>query len=76
MRRGSLTWYPTPVDRFLLTFDNPLQADEADREYYASLSSQERLNIVVELVDRYLSTHGEAAERFERVLRVDELPRR
>jgi hypothetical protein len=64
------------VDRFLRTYQDPAQADEADRQYYASLSPQERLDMVVELVDRYLSTYGEAAKRFERVHRIDELPQR
>jgi hypothetical protein len=64
------------MDRDIRTYQTLAMADEADRQYYASLSPQQRLEMVVDLVDRYLAAHGEAAERFERVHHVDELPRR
>ncbi|PYS42877.1 MAG: hypothetical protein DMG14_02580 [Acidobacteria bacterium] len=54
-------------------FDSLAEADEADHQYYASLTPEERLDILLELIDAYRSSYGEAAERFERVYRIDEL---
>ena len=48
-------------------------ADRADEEYYAGLAPQERVDILLELIERYRSSLGQPAERFERVCRVAEL---
>lgn len=56
-------------------FDSPQEADKADRKYYASLTGQERLDIALELARRYREGLGEAAQRFERVYRVAQLPK-
>lgn len=48
-------------------------AGNADREYYASLTGEERLEIQFELIARHRGSLGEAAERLERVHRVVEL---
>ena len=51
------------------------EADRADDAYYASLTPEERLDILLDIIERYRSSLGEAAERFERVHRVIELSR-
>ena len=48
-------------------------ADEADDQFYSGLAPEERLDILLELVDRHRSALGEAARRFERVCRIVEL---
>jgi hypothetical protein len=63
------------MDMSIRRFESHEEADEEDRRYYASLTAEERLEILLELIDRYRSGYGEAAERFERVYRIDELSR-
>jgi hypothetical protein len=46
------------------------EADKADRDFYKKLSGNERLQILVELLN-----HG-AEQRLERVSRITQLPRR
>jgi len=48
-------------------------AERADEEYYALLSPRERVDILLELIERYRSSLGQAAERFERVHRFTQL---
>ena len=50
-------------------------AEVADDRFYAALRPQERLDILLELVERHRSGLGETASRFERVHRIVELPR-
>ncbi|MEX0718699.1 MAG: hypothetical protein WD066_19045 [Planctomycetaceae bacterium] len=59
----------------LRVFDSFEKADEADRAYYASLTPQERLDVMLELIRRHRESLGEAAQRLERVYRVVERPR-
>jgi hypothetical protein len=61
------------MNRVAQVFSSFDAADQADDEYYASLTPEERLEILLELIERYRSSLGEAAERFERVYRVVEL---
>jgi hypothetical protein len=56
-------------------FTSFADADAADDEYYAGLAGSERVNILLELVEQHRKSLGPAAERFERVCRVTELPR-
>ena len=63
------------MDREISQFDSLSDADVAEAEYYASLTPEERLNILCELIEMYRSGQGEDSERFERVYRVDELSR-
>ena len=46
------------------------EADKADRDFYKKLTGNERLRILVELLN-----HG-PEQRLERVSRITELPRR
>lgn len=48
-------------------------AEKAEREYYAALTPQERLDLLLELIRRHQESLGEAAKGFERVYRVVEL---
>lgn len=54
-------------------FKSFAEADEHERAFYAGLSPEERVEILLELVARYRESLGEAAEGFERVHRVVEL---
>jgi hypothetical protein len=57
----------------LRVFSSFREAEEADRALYASLSPQERLDMLLDLVARQRESMGEAAERRERVYRVVKL---
>ncbi len=61
------------MDIEMRRFESLAEADEAEREYYFSLTPEERVDILLELIAAHRSVYGEAAERFERVYRVDEL---
>ena len=61
------------MERIIRVFDTHDEADQADRDFYASLSPQERVDMLLEMVARYRESFGEAGERFERVYRVIEL---
>ena len=63
------------MDRGARVFRSFDEADRADEEYYANLSAEERLDVLLEIIERYRSSLGEAADRFERVHRVVELAR-
>jgi hypothetical protein len=64
------------MDRVIRTFSSFDDADAADDEYYAGLEPQDRLEILLELIERERSALGEAASRLERVHTVAELSRR
>jgi hypothetical protein len=61
------------MDDVVRVFSSWNEADEADAEYYASLTPTERVDILLELVAQYRSSLGPAGERFERVCRVVDL---
>jgi hypothetical protein len=63
------------MDLTIRRFETLSDADSAEAEYYASLTPEERLNILFELIKMYRSSQGEDSERFERIYRVDELSR-
>ena len=52
------------------------EADRADDQFYADLRPEERLDMLLELVERHRSALGETAGRFERVHRIAELSSR
>jgi hypothetical protein len=63
------------MDKAVRVFGSHVDADRADRAYYASLTPAERLDILLDLVARYQESLGEASKGFERVHRVIELSR-
>jgi hypothetical protein len=67
------TGYNMSVEKTVKVFANFEDADKADARHDAAMSSEERLNILIELRDR---RHPDAAEqRLARVSRVVELER-
>jgi WSTF/HB1/Itc1p/MBD9 motif protein len=61
------------MERIAQVFPSFDAADQADDQFYADLTPQERIELLLELVERYRSTLGASAERLERVHRVVEL---
>jgi len=61
------------VERVAQLYDSFADADLADDDFYAALTPAERIDILLGIIERYRSSLGEAAERFERVCRVAEL---
>jgi hypothetical protein len=58
-----------------MKFDSFEESERAERAYYRSLSPQDRLNILLEIVARHEDARGEAGQGLARVCRVAELPR-
>ncbi len=56
-------------------FDSFEAAEQADLEYYASLTPQQSLEILLDLIAAYQESLGEPAEGFARVHRIVELSR-
>jgi len=61
------------MERIVQIFGSFDAADQSDDQFYADLTPQERLDLLLELVARHRSALGESAERLERVHRVVEL---
>lgn len=59
-----------PVGQLFGSFED---AEVAEDRFYAGLKPEERLDILLELVERHRSGLGETASRFERVHRIVEL---
>ncbi len=51
------------------------EAEAADDAYYASLTPDERVNLLLDLIAAHQEAVGEASQRLERVCRVVELSR-
>src|SRR3954451_12889776 len=73
--RGRAAWYTLIVERVARVFRSFEEAERADDDYYASLTPEERLDILLAMIERHRSSLGETAERFERVHCVVELSR-
>ena len=61
------------MERIVKVHDSFAAAERADDEYYASLSPEERVDILLDLIAQYRESLGEAASRLERVCRVVDL---
>ena len=55
-------------------FDSHAAAEAADRDFYRSLTPEQRLEILFDLVARYREEHG-CSDRLERVYRIVEFSR-
>lgn len=66
------------VRKVIQRFSSFAERDEANRRYYASLTPQERLDILLELVFGHAgeAKDGHATEGFQRVYRVIKLGER
>jgi hypothetical protein len=64
------------MERELAIFDSHEAAEAADRAYYAALTPQERLDLLLELIRREREALGEAGRRLARVCRVAQLGER
>ncbi len=66
--------YSDPVDRTVArVFKSFIEAERADAEYYASLSPDARVDILLDLMAQQRDLNGETDERLERVYRVVQL---
>jgi len=70
-----LPWYSLGMHRTIRRFNSLSEADAAEDEYYGALTPEQRLDLLLDLIEMYRSDQGEVAERFERVYRIDELSR-
>lgn len=61
------------MEKILKVFTSHEDAEADDRDYYASLTPQGRLNILLEMVRKHREGFGEAGERLERVLSITHL---
>ena len=57
-------------------FDSFAACERAERDYYRSLSSQDRLDLLLSMINRYRESLGEAGKGYTRVHRIIELPER
>jgi sugar-specific transcriptional regulator TrmB len=72
---GLRSSYHDGMQRVVRKLQGFAESDEADRAYYRSLSPQERLNILLQLIAHYQDSLDETAKRFKRVCRVTKLQR-
>jgi hypothetical protein len=61
------------VERKVEKFGSHEETDEATLRYYHSLTPQQRLEILLELVDSHRKQGDAASERLERVYRIVKL---
>jgi len=64
------------VDRTIIERFSHREAAERDREFYSSLSPAERMDILLELIQRHRERSNAPTEGFARVYRVVQLERR
>lgn len=63
------------MKREIQVFASFEEADAADDAFYAALSPQERLDLLLDLIAAQREASGEATEGFARIYRVVELSR-
>ena len=63
------------MQKTLQLFHSFDEAERADDEYYASLTPQQRLDILLDLIAAHRESAGETATRLERVYRLTQLSR-
>ena len=59
-----------PVEKTVQRFTSHAEADRADREYYRSLTPQQRVDLTLELVRQYRESLPPDEQRFKRVHRI------
>ena len=63
------------MDSTIRRFNSFAEADEAEADYYACLTPEQRLEILFDLIETYRDNIGETSDRLERIYRVVELER-
>ena len=61
------------MEKVVRRFDSHADAEEADRRYYQSLTPQQRVDLLVEMVYGNRDPNDPASERLERVCRIVQL---
>ena len=61
------------MDRVAIKFDSHQEAARAEREYYLSLTAEQRVDILLELVARYKVKIGATGKGLARVCRIVKL---
>jgi len=64
------------VERVVQVFSSFEEAEEADREFYRSLTPAQRIAMLLELLELFRPDQDGAAPRLERVYRIAEFPPR
>lgn len=64
------------MEKVVRVFHSFEEADAADREYYRSLTGQEKLELMVDFLAAFRESEDESGERLARVYRVAQLERR
>jgi hypothetical protein len=62
-----------PIERTVQKFSSHEEAERAEREYYDSLSPEQRVEILLELMNRARDLNDPASQRLERVYRIVKL---
>jgi len=62
-----------PIERTVQKFSSHDEAERAEREYYNSLSPEQRVEILLELMNRARNLYDPASQRLERVYRIVKL---
>lgn len=64
------------MEKVVRKFKSHAESDQADREYYMSLTPGQRMDIMLELIARYKESFGdEARQGLKRVYRITKLGR-
>jgi len=61
------------MERTVAKFSSHQEAEQATLEYYRSLTPEQRLDILLELIEASRKEGDAASERFERVYRIVKL---
>jgi hypothetical protein len=58
------------MERTVAKFSSHAEADRANREYYRGLTPQQRIEILLELIDPGRPQNDASSQRLERVYRI------
>jgi hypothetical protein len=58
------------MERTVAKFTSHEAAEQADRDYYRSLTPQQRIEILLELIEQARPHNDASSERLERVYRI------
>jgi hypothetical protein len=62
-----------PIDPTVQKFSSHEEAERAEREYYNSLSPEQRVEVLLELMNRGRDLNDPASQRLERAYRIVKL---